>query len=38
MKTKLNQTSDELLHYIKSKLVRDRVEGNMVINLDTPED
>jgi hypothetical protein len=38
MREGLNQTSSELLHYIKSKLVRDRVLGNMVINLETPEE
>jgi len=38
MREGLNQTSEELLHYIKSKLVRDRKEGDMVINLETPEE
>ena len=27
----------ELLHFIKSKMVRDRATGKMVVNLDTPE-
>ena len=38
LQSKLSLSQPELLHFIKSKMVRDRSTGSMVVNLDTPED
>jgi hypothetical protein len=37
MKTSLNATTLEILHYIKSKLIRDRMSNGMAVNIGSPE-